>query len=245
MARTARQQARHAAAAVPGAAARAVADTAHLGPVGDHRQPRRGPRCAAAARARRRDRQRPRAAPRVDRNPAARRTRTLPVGGPPRPVAAVARGRDAGAGEDVAAVREHACAGRTVASRAGVGVAARAGHARAAPRLAGSEAAPGVEDGLREGHVRCAVATSSLDLGVDFPAVDQVLQVGSPKGLSRLLQRAGRARHRPGEAGAIVCVPTHALELPNMLRRASPSPTAGSRHDHRHGSRWTCSRSTA
>jgi len=69
------------------------------------------------------------------------------------------------------------------------------------------------EDGLRTGAVRCVVATSSLDLGVDFPAVDQVLQIGSPKGVSRLLQRAGRARHRPGEAGAIVCVPTHALEL--------------------------------
>ncbi len=69
------------------------------------------------------------------------------------------------------------------------------------------------EQGLRDGSIRCAVATSSLDLGVDFPAVDQVLQIGSPKGMSRLLQRAGRARHRPGESGAIICVPTHALEL--------------------------------
>ena len=69
------------------------------------------------------------------------------------------------------------------------------------------------EAGLRDGSVRCVVATSSLDLGVDFPAVDQVIQIGSPKGLSRLLQRAGRARHRPGEAGHILCVPTHALEL--------------------------------
>ncbi len=69
------------------------------------------------------------------------------------------------------------------------------------------------EQGLRDGSLRCVVATSSLDLGVDFPAVDQVLQIGSPKGMSRLLQRAGRARHRPGEAGAIICVPTHALEL--------------------------------
>lgn len=70
-----------------------------------------------------------------------------------------------------------------------------------------------VEQGLRDGRVRCVVATSSLDLGVDFPAVDQVIQIGSPKGLARLLQRAGRARHRPGEAGDILCVPTHALEL--------------------------------
>ena len=61
--------------------------------------------------------------------------------------------------------------------------------------------------------MRCVVATSSLDLGVDFPAVDQVLQIGSPKGVARLLQRAGRAKHRPGEAGHVVCVPTHALEL--------------------------------
>jgi len=69
------------------------------------------------------------------------------------------------------------------------------------------------EAGLRDGSLRCVVATSSLDLGVDFPAVDRVLQIGSPKGVARLMQRAGRARHRPGESGHVVCVPTHALEL--------------------------------
>ncbi|WP_305805152.1 ligase-associated DNA damage response DEXH box helicase [Stenotrophomonas sp. YIM B06876] len=69
------------------------------------------------------------------------------------------------------------------------------------------------EAGLRDGSVRCVVATSSLDLGVDFPAVDQVLQVGSPKGMARLWQRGGRARHRPGAAGKVICVPTLALEL--------------------------------
>lgn len=69
------------------------------------------------------------------------------------------------------------------------------------------------ETGLRDATLRCVVATSSLDLGVDFPSVDQVIQVGSPKGVARLLQRAGRARHRPGETGHVVCVPTHALEL--------------------------------
>ena len=70
-----------------------------------------------------------------------------------------------------------------------------------------------VEAWLREGSIRCVVATSSLDLGVDFSPVDQVLQVGSPKGVARLLQRAGRSGHQPGAESAVLCVPTHALEL--------------------------------
>ncbi len=69
------------------------------------------------------------------------------------------------------------------------------------------------EQGLRDGRLRCVVATSSLDLGVDYPSVDQVFQIGSPKGIARLQQRAGRSRHRPGESGHVICVPTHALEL--------------------------------
>ena len=70
-----------------------------------------------------------------------------------------------------------------------------------------------VEEGLRTGRLRCVVATSSLDLGVDFSPVDRVLQVGSPKGIARLLQRAGRSGHRPGAASRVTCVPTNALEL--------------------------------
>lgn len=70
-----------------------------------------------------------------------------------------------------------------------------------------------VENGLREGRLRCVVATSSLDLGVDFSPVDRVLQVGSPKGVARLLQRAGRSGHRPGAVSRVTCVPTNALEL--------------------------------
>jgi ATP-dependent Lhr-like helicase len=69
------------------------------------------------------------------------------------------------------------------------------------------------EEGLRRGRLRCVVATSSLDLGVDFGPVEQVLQIGSPKGVARLLQRAGRSGHAPGATGRLVCVPTHALEL--------------------------------
>lgn len=76
-----------------------------------------------------------------------------------------------------------------------------------------------VEDMLRgvypEGmpELRCVVCTSSLDLGVDFTPVDQVIQVGSPKGVARLIQRAGRSGHAPGKVSRIVCVPSHALEL--------------------------------
>jgi ATP-dependent Lhr-like helicase len=70
-----------------------------------------------------------------------------------------------------------------------------------------------VEAGLRSGALRCVVATSSLDLGVDFSPVDRVLQVGSPKGVARTLQRAGRSGHRPGAVSRVSCVPTHTLEL--------------------------------
>ncbi len=70
-----------------------------------------------------------------------------------------------------------------------------------------------VEEGLRTGALRCVVATSSLDLGVDFSPVDRVLQIGSPKGVARLLQRAGRSGHQPGAVSRVTCVPTNVLEL--------------------------------
>lgn len=69
------------------------------------------------------------------------------------------------------------------------------------------------EDGLRQGTLDAVVATSSLDLGVDFTPVDQVIQLGGPKGIARLLQRAGRSGHRPGQVSRIVCVPTQAIEI--------------------------------
>ena len=64
-----------------------------------------------------------------------------------------------------------------------------------------------------DGGLRCVVCTSSLDLGVDFSPVDQVIQVGSPKGVARLIQRAGRSGHQPGVASRVIGVPTNALEL--------------------------------
>lgn len=70
-----------------------------------------------------------------------------------------------------------------------------------------------VEQGLKAGRLRAVVCTSSLDLGVDFSPVDRVLQIGSPKGVARLLQRAGRSGHAPGRPSRVTCVPTHALEL--------------------------------
>lgn len=73
-----------------------------------------------------------------------------------------------------------------------------------------------VELGLKEGKLRAVVCTSSLDLGVDFTPVDRVLQVGSPKGVARLLQRAGRSGHRPGVPSRVTCVPTHAFEMVDM-----------------------------
>jgi ATP-dependent helicase Lhr and Lhr-like helicase len=70
-----------------------------------------------------------------------------------------------------------------------------------------------IETAVQEGRLKCVVCTSSLDLGVDFAPVDQVLQVGSPKGIARLLQRAGRSGHRPDGSSSVLCVPTHAFEL--------------------------------
>ncbi|MEM8781617.1 MAG: ligase-associated DNA damage response DEXH box helicase [Planctomycetota bacterium] len=70
-----------------------------------------------------------------------------------------------------------------------------------------------VEDLLRSGGLKCCVCTSSLDLGVDFSPVEQVIQIASPKGVARLLQRAGRSGHRPGATSKLVGVPTNALEV--------------------------------
>lgn len=70
-----------------------------------------------------------------------------------------------------------------------------------------------VERSLKQGSLKAVVCTSSLDLGVDFLPVERVLQIGSAKGIARLVQRAGRSGHAPGRRSRVTLVPTHSLEL--------------------------------
>ena len=70
-----------------------------------------------------------------------------------------------------------------------------------------------VEDGLKTGALKAVVCTSSLDLGVDFLPVERVLQIGSPKGVARRLQRAGRSGHAPGRPSRVTIVPGNSLEI--------------------------------
>ena len=93
----------------------------------------------------------------------------------------------------------------------------------AAPELAGAialhhgsveyELRSWIEENLHTGKLKVVVCTSSLDLGVDFRPVETVIQVGSPKGVSRFLQRAGRSGHQPDATSKIYFLPTHSLEL--------------------------------
>lgn len=70
-----------------------------------------------------------------------------------------------------------------------------------------------VEEALHDEKLKAVVCTASLDLGVDFRPVETVIQVGSPKGVARFLQRAGRSGHSPGDLSKIYFLPTHSLEL--------------------------------
>ena len=70
-----------------------------------------------------------------------------------------------------------------------------------------------VEEKLHTGYLKAVVCTASLDLGVDFRPVETVIQVGSPKGVARFLQRAGRSGHSPDAISKIYFLPTHSLEL--------------------------------
>jgi ATP-dependent Lhr-like helicase len=70
-----------------------------------------------------------------------------------------------------------------------------------------------IEDNLHSGNLKAVVCTASLDLGVDFRPVETVIQVGSPKGVARFLQRAGRSGHSHDAVSKIYFLPAHSLEL--------------------------------
>jgi ATP-dependent Lhr-like helicase len=86
--------------------------------------------------------------------------------------------------------------------------------------------------GLEGRPLKAVVATSSLDLGVDFLPVERVLQIGSAKGVARLLQRAGRSGHAPGRPSRVTLVPTNTLELVEAAaaRRAALAGKVEARH---------------
>lgn len=91
-----------------------------------------------------------------------------------------------------------------------------------------------VEDALHQGVLKVVVCTSSLDLGVDFRPVETVIQVGSPKGVARFLQRAGRSGHRPGALSNIYFLPTHALELLEGAALLQATAEISQQHDAKH-----------
>ena len=91
-----------------------------------------------------------------------------------------------------------------------------------------------VEQQLHDGKIKAVVCTSSLDLGVDFRPVETIIQIGSPKGVARFVQRAGRSGHQPGATSKIFFVPTHALELMESaaLRAALEQKVLETRHPY-------------
>ncbi|MFF2496337.1 ATP-dependent helicase [Agromyces sp. NPDC058064] len=70
-----------------------------------------------------------------------------------------------------------------------------------------------IEDDLKSGRLRCVVATSSLELGIDMGAVDLVVQVESPPSVASGLQRLGRAGHQVGEVSRGIMFPKHRADL--------------------------------
>jgi ATP-dependent Lhr-like helicase len=89
-----------------------------------------------------------------------------------------------------------------------------------------------VEAAMAAGTLRAVVATSTLDLGVDWGDVDLVVNVGAPKGASRLIQRVGRANHRLDEASRALLVPSNRFEV--LECRAAIEAAAEGAHDTQH-----------
>jgi ATP-dependent Lhr-like helicase len=93
-----------------------------------------------------------------------------------------------------------------------------------------------VEAAMAQGRLKAVVCTSTLDLGIDWGDVDLVINVGAPKGASRLMQRIGRANHRLDEASKAVIVPSNrfeaieaeaALEAVEAAAQDTPDPRIG------------------
>ena len=99
------------------------------------------------------------------------------------------------------------------------------------------EARRKVENAMADGRLRALVATASLDLGVDWGDVDCVIQMGAPKGSSRLLQRIGRANHRLDQSSEAIIIPGNRFEYLEA-RAALDAVEAGERDadDFRAGS---------
>ena len=119
---------------------------------------------------------------------------------------------DQGAQDD-AALRQHALAG-------GAALPGAVAHQRRLARRSRSITARStaaqrrkVEAAMAEGKLRAVVATSTLDLGIDWGDVDLVVHVGAPKGASRLAQRIGRANHRMDEPSKGILVPSNRFEV--------------------------------
>ncbi len=140
--------------------------------------------------------------------------RALSLGRPSRHQDGCGRRRRDRGGEQHARLHQRPLADRALVSEPAE-APARTGRARSPSITARSsrETRDWVEQGLKSGTLKAVVCTSSLDLGVDFLPVERVLQIGSPKGVARLLQRAGRSGHAPGRVSRVTIVPSHSLEL--------------------------------
>ena len=100
-----------------------------------------------------------------------------------------------------------------VAGQTGTGSGTVSDFARAHHGSVSKEQRAIVEEALKTGQIRCVVATSSLELGIDMGAVDQVIQVESPPSVASGLQRVGRAGHQVGEVSRGVFFPKHRGDL--------------------------------
>ena len=103
-----------------------------------------------------------------------------------------------------------------------------------------------VEAAMAAGTLKAVVATSTLDLGIDWGDVDLVINVGAPKGASRLIQRVGRANHRLDEPSRALLVPSNRFEV--LECRAAIDAAAAGAHDavlHTAPARSTCWPSTS